>query len=268
MNEKVSMFVKVVAITIVLTVVTELIGVKKLNIGIGLVALFPMLYAVILGGLISFPKFKLIKESESSLAGGIFSISLLIMVAKVGTTLGPSIATIAHEGWALIFQEIGHFLGTVVFALPIAVLMGMNREAIGATYSISREANLAIIAEKFGIDSDESRGAMGVYICGTLFGAIYMGLLASVLGSTGIFHPLALAMGAGVGSGSMMAAASGSLISIFPDYADQITVFAGAANMATGILGTFVCAFISLPLTIKVYEWMKPKVSKKAKGEK
>ena len=268
MNEKVLMFVKVVAVTLILTVITELIGVKRLNIGIGVIALFPMLYAVVLGGLVSFPKFKLIKDSESSLAGSIFSISLLLMVAKIGTTLGPSIATIVHEGWALVFQEIGHFLGTVVFSLPIAILMGMNREAIGATYSISREPNLAIIAEKFGVESDESRGAMGVYICGTLFGAIYMGLLASILASTGLFHPLALAMGAGVGSGSMMAAASGSLISIFPEYADKITVFAGAANLATGVLGTFVCAFISLPLTIKVYEWMKPKVSKKAKSEK
>ncbi|MPN27416.1 hypothetical protein SDC9_174849 [bioreactor metagenome] len=139
----------------------------------------------------------------------------------------------------------------------------MKREAIGATYSISRENNLAIIAEKFGVESPESRGAIGVYIVGTLIGAIYIGLLASILGSTGIFHPIALAMGSGVGSGSMMAAATGSLTVIFPAYKNDIVVFAGAANLATSILGTFVCAFISLPLTERLYNWLEPRIGRR-----
>ena len=40
----------------------------------------------------------------------------------------------------------------------------------------------------------------------------------------------------------------------------SVAVFAGAANLATSLLGTFVCAFISLPLTAKIYTWMEPKV--------
>ena len=58
----------------------------------------------------------------------------------------------------------------------------------------------------------------------------------------------------------MMAAAAGALSAVFPDFKDQIVVFAGAANLATSLLGTFVCAFISLPLTAKIYTWMEPKV--------
>jgi len=258
--------VKLHGLVLGLVVITEFIGVKKFNIGFGSIALFPMLYALILGGIISYPKLKLLSEKEMSVASSFLGVSFLLMVSKMATMLGPSIMKVLNEGWALIFQEIGHFLGTVVFALPIAVLLGMKRESIGATYSISRENNLAIISEKFGVESPESRGAIGVYIVGTLFGAIYIGLLASVLGSTGIFHPIALAMGSGVGSGSMMAAASGALTVIFPAFKDDIVVFAGAANLATSILGTFVCAFISLPLTERLYNWLEPKIGRKRKN--
>ena len=251
---------KVHAITLVLTIVAEFIGLKKFDLGFGAIVLFPLIYSLIFGGIISFPKLKLLNEKEMAIAGRILGASFILMIAKLGTMMGPSIVKVLSEGWALLFQEVGHFMGTVLFALPVAILLGLKREAIGATYSISRENNLAIIAEKYGVDSAETRGAIGVYICGTLFGAIYLGLLASILGSLKIFHPIALAMGAGVGSGSMMAAAAGALSAVFPDFKDQIVVFAGAANLATSLLGTFVCAFISLPLTAKIYTWMEPKV--------
>lgn len=259
--------VKIHLLTLVLVIITELIGTKKFNLGFGMIALFPMLYALVLGGILSLPKLKFLKEKEMSTAANILGVSFVLMIAKMGTMLGPSIVKVFSEGWALLFQEVGHFLGTVVFALPVAILLGMKREAIGATYSISRENNLAIISEKFGVESAETRGAMGVYIVGTLFGAIYLGLLASILGSTGIFHPLALAMGSGVGSGSMMAAATGSLSIVFPNYANDIVVFAGAANLATTLLGTFVCAFISLPLTERLYNILEPKIGRWKKNE-
>lgn len=241
-----------------ITVLAEWIGVHKFSLGYGAVVLFPLLYALVLGAAVSWPRLKRLDDAEMSVAANILTLSFVLMVAKLGTMLGPSIVKVMSEGWALLAQEVGHFMGTVLFALPVAVLLGLKREAIGATYSISRENNLAIIAERYGVDSAESRGAMGVYICGTLFGAIYLGLLASMLGSLKLLHPMALAMGAGVGSGSMMAAAAGALTATFPNAKDDILVFAAASNLATSLLGTFVCAFISLPLTTKFYEWLEP----------
>lgn len=263
MNKEKLINPKIHLIVLCLVVVTEFIGAKKLNVGFGVIALFPMLYALVLGGIVSVPSLKLLKEKEMSKASNILGISFVLLVSKLGTMLGPSIMKVFNEGWALLFQEVGHFIGTIVIALPIAVLLGMKREAIGATYSIDRENNLAIISEKFGVESQESKGAIGVYICGTLFGAIYLGLLASILGGLGIFHPLALAMGAGVGSGSMMAAAAGSLVVLFPDFKNDILVFSGAANLATTILGTFVCAFISLPLAERFYNWLEPRIGRR-----
>lgn len=266
MNKEKLINPKIHLIVLCLVVVTEFIGAKKLNVGFGVIALFPMLYALVLGGIVSVPSFKLLKEKEMSKASNVLGISFVLLVSKLGTMLGPSIMKVFNEGWALLFQEVGHFIGTIVIALPIAVLLGMKREAIGATYSIDRENNLAIISEKFGVESQESKGAIGVYICGTLFGAIYLGLLASILGGLGIFHPLALAMGAGVGSGSMMAAAAGALVVLFPDFKNDILVFSGAANLATTILGTFVCAFISLPLAERFYNWLEPRIGRRNKS--
>lgn len=254
--------VKLHLLVLFLVIIAEFIGVKQLKLGVGVIALFPMLYVLVIGGFISWPSFKWMNEKEMKRASNILGIAFMLFVGKLGTLLGPSLPKIFNAGLSLTFQEVGHFIGTIVLGLPIALLIGMKREAIGATFSIDREPNLAIISERFGADSPEGRGALGVYICGTLFGALYLALLAGFLGSTGIFHPISLAMGAGVGSGSMMAAASGALAVTFPDAAKDIALFAGAANLITTILGTYICIFISLPVTERLYRWLEPKLGR------
>nr|WP_255723676.1 DUF3100 domain-containing protein [Sporosarcina sp. ACRSL] len=249
-------------IVLAFVVVGEWIGVKQFNLGVGTIALFPILYVLIFGGIVSCPKFKLMTEKQMKSAATILGISFMLFVAKLGTMLGPSLPKIFEAGASLAFQEVGHVIGTIAIGLPIALLLGMKREAIGATFSIDREPNLAIIAEKYGADSPEGRGALGVYVCGTVFGAIYLALLAGFLGSLGILHPISLAMGAGVGSGSMMAAASGALAVTFPNDADDIALFAAAANLITTILGTYICVFFSLPVTARLYEWLEPKIGR------
>lgn len=250
-------------LVLALVILGESIGVIRLDLGIGVLSLFPMLYVLFAGGVISWPSFKWMKEEEMKKAAQILGIAFMLFVAKLGTLLGPSLPEIFKAGLSLTFQEVGHFLGTIVLGLPIALLIGMKREAIGATFSIDREPNLAIISEKFGGDSPEVRGALGVYVCGTLFGAIYLALLAGFLGSLGILHPISLAMGAGVGSGSMVAAASGALAVTFPEYEQEIAMFAGAANLITTVVGTYVCVFFSLPVTERLYRWLEPKIGRK-----
>lgn len=256
---------KIHAFVFVLVCIAEFIGVKSLNIGVGAIAFFPMLYALILGAIISLPRLKILSDKEMDIASKILGISFMLFVAKLGTLMGPSIPQLLDAGLTLTLQEVGHFLGTIVFGLPVALLIGMKREAIGATFSIDREPNLAIIAEKYGADSPESRGAIGVYICGTLFGALYLSLLASLIASIGWFHPISLAMGAGVGSGSMMAAMTGALAIIFPEASDDIAVFAGAANLITTIVSTFVCVVFSLPFTNFLYKHLEPILGRRSR---
>lgn len=256
---------KVHLIVLILVCIAEWVGVKSFDLGIAAIALFPMLYVLVVGAILSLPKLKLLKLPEMNAASNILGVSFMIFVVKLGTQIGPSIATLFDSGLVLLLQEIGHFLGTIVLGLPIALLLGMKREAIGATFSIDREPNLAIIAEKYGGASPETRGALGVYVCGTLFGAIYLAILASLIAGTKLFHPISLAMGAGVGSGSMMAAMTGAISAIYPESANEIAVFAGAANLVTTILGTYVCVFFSLPLTAYLYKKLEPILGRRSK---
>lgn len=243
---------------LLIVVICELIGTHKVPLGPGVLLFLPMLYAMVLGGIISWPRLKLIKLEEMNKASAVLSMVTLILVAKLGVIIGPSMDKLIKSGLALSLQEVGHFFGTVILGLPIAILLGLGREAVGATFSIDREPNIAIIAEKYGLDSPEGRGVMSVYICGTLFGAVWLGLLAGYLAALKIFHPFALAMGAGVGSGSMMAAASGAIKAVFPEYANEILLYAGASNLLTTIVGIYFSLFISLPITNYLYKVLTP----------
>ena len=238
-------------LALVLTVVAEFIGIKRL----GPVVFLPLLYALILGLLISIPKFKILTIKQMENSADYIGIAVMILMVKVGLGIGPNLGVLASAGWALLVQELGHFLGTIIFGLPVALLVGMRREAVGACYSVDREPNVAIIIDNFGFSSPEGRGVMGMYICGVLIGAMWSSVLAGLLSNTGWFHPLALAMGAGVGSASMMAAATAPIVAVYPAYEQQIMALAGAANLLTTVLGVYFGLFISLPIMEKSYNF-------------
>lgn len=237
-------------LALLVVVISELIGKHSF----GIIIILPMIFAMILGGVISLPKFHILTEKNMKHASTIMTVSLMLLTARLGLDIGPNLPHIFEAKGALIFQEVGHFIGTILFGLPIAVALGMGREAIGATYSVARESNIAIIADKYGLDSPEGRGVMAMYICGTLFGAIWMSILATLIGNLNIFHPYALAMGAGVGSGSMMAAATGSITTLYPDMSEAIVAYAASANLMSSILGIYIYIFFSLPFAVKMYD--------------
>ena len=233
-------------LALLIVIVAESIGMKRFD----LIIFLPLFYALIIGGIISYPNFKILKLPEMERASRVLSVGMLILVTKLGLDIGPNLEQLANSSLALLVQEFGHFFGTLVFGLPVAFLVGMKREAIGACYSIDREPNIAIIAERYGLDSPE--------------GALWVSILAGVIAQMGIFHPHALAMGAGIGSASMMAASTASIIASHPEWAETVQAYAAAANLLTTVLGIYFALFISLPVTVKVYGWMDSLRSKKA----
>lgn len=224
---------------------------------IGIVLVFPMLYAMIIGGIISFPKFKILNNKNMQHASSIMGVALVILIVKLGMSVGPNLQKVLDAKGALIFQEVGHFAGTILLGLPLAIMLGMGREAVGATYSVGREPNIAIVESKYGLDSPEGRGVMAIYICGTLFGAIWMSILSSIIAQWNILHPFALAMGAGVGSGSMMAASVAPIIDRYPEHANNIQAYAASANLMSSILGIYIYIFFSLPFASFLYNKIK-----------
>lgn len=248
----------IIALGVVL--VSELIGKHTFDIGIGTIVLLPMLFALIIG-IFTTPKFlKISGEKEMKEAGRLISVTLMLLMAKYGTTIGPTIDTVIKSSPALILQEFGN-LGTVFLGIPFGIFLGLKREVIGGAHSISREPNVALIAEKYGLDSPEGEGVLGVYIVGTVFGTIFMGIIASILATSTPLHPLSLAMASGVGSASMMTASVGSLVELYPNMANEITAFGAASNLLSGLDGVYMSVFLAIPLAEKIYSKMMKKRS-------
>lgn len=236
-------------LALLVVVVCELIGKQDLWI----IPVYPMLYAMIVGGIISLPKLKVLKEKNMHNASAVMIVALMLLIAKLGVSVGPKIDMILNAKLALLFQEVGHFAGTILLGLPLAMMLGMGREAVGATYSVGREPNIAIVADKYGLDSPEGRGVMAMYVCGTLYGAIWMSILATLIARLDIIHPYALAMGAGVGSGSMMAASLAPISDLYPEMASDINAYATSANLMSSVLGLYIYILFSLPFASFLY---------------
>jgi hypothetical protein len=255
---------RVFALALLVVFAAEWIGSFNIRVGPGQIILLPLLWALLLGGAIGVAKGYLprplrMEAGSQWYASAVLQSALLLFVAKLGLLVGASLPKILASGYALLFQELGHFFGTMVFGLPVALLLGVRREAIGATFSVGREPSLAIIGEKYGMDSPEGRGVLAEYITGTMIGAVFIGLLAGFVAGFGIFHPDALAMGAGVGSGSMMAAASAAIAAQqTPEVAKEVAAFAAASNLMTTTVGTYFTLFISLPFAAWAYSVLEP----------
>ena len=238
---------KVHALCIGMVIVSELIGSRSFKFGPLSFTLMPMLYALVLGILLA--QFKLIKKETMVTASPYIGISVMFLTVKMSSTIGPNLGSVLQAGPALILQEFGN-LGTIFLSLPVAVfLFKMGRAAVGCCFSISRESSLAIVGDIYGLDSHEGQGVMGAYITGTLLGTIFTGLMASFFVSIGVFHPYALAMAAGTGSASMMAAALAPVVEAFPHLADQISAYAASSQVLTNVDGMYMSLFIALPLT-------------------
>lgn len=247
---------------LVIVLIAEMIGVKKIQAGSALIIIYPMLFAIVISVLLGRDVLGFFKEKEAKKASSLVLVAITPFMAKIGVLAGSNLPKLAEIGPALAFQELGH-VGTIFLALPVALLLGIKKEAIGATSSTCRDKDYGLICHLYGANSPEARGALSIYIIGFLIGTIYIGFLASIVASTNLFHPLALAMACGIGSGVMMAAASSTLAAIYPEYADQIVMLAGASDMLAAIVGIYFTLFISLPLTRKMYFFLEPRISPK-----
>ena len=86
----------------------------------------PLLYTLILGLLISIPKFKILTIEQMEKSADYIGIAVMILMVKVGLGIGPNLGILTSAGWALLLQELGHFFGTIIFGLPVALLVGMR----------------------------------------------------------------------------------------------------------------------------------------------
>lgn len=264
-SQKLFMDYRVYITAFLATIVSEWIGAAKIPLGPGNIILLPMIYAMILCLIVYLMKpLKWLKERQSETASSLISIGITLLIGKISITSGVAIKEIITAGPALILQNLGN-LGTILFALPVALLLGFKRECIGMTHSIGREPNVALISEKYGSDTPEFRGVMMVYVVGTVFGTIFMGAAASFLASATPISVEAYAMATGCGSAGMMTAALAPLLELKKEAATTLTAYASISNLISSIGGLYISIFLGLPLTEKLYEVLEPKLGRRKK---
>lgn len=245
--------------------IADAIGQIKIPIWKGSFIIFPIFYAIFMGILSGPQVFKVLNEKKVKAAGTLVIAAILPFIAKLGINAGANIMVVLKAGPALLLQELGN-LGTIFLALPVAILLGLKRESIGACHSINRETNLALMQDMFGPDSAEARGSLSVYIVGGMLGTIYFGFMASMMAATGVFHPYALGMSSGVGAGIMMASAVASVSEVLPAFADEIAALASTSETLSGVTGIYVAMFVGVPLCNFLYKHLEPKLGRVTKA--
>uniref|UniRef100_UPI0025F31EEE DUF3100 domain-containing protein n=1 Tax=uncultured Agrococcus sp. TaxID=382258 RepID=UPI0025F31EEE len=228
-------------------------GEHTFELGTASVVIFPFVLVVILGATVGLQRFIPVTGQTRAAGEALIPVGMVVFLALLGTGIGPMVGMVEEIGPALVMQEVGQLFGTIILALPIAVLMGMGRAAIGATWSIDRESYLAYAIDRFGTKAPEYRGVFGVWLIGSIFGAVFMSLLTSLLGGLDWYSPLSLALALGVGSTSMMLGGVGSLSILYPDLAVEIMALAGISNLVTNIIGFYAGVFVGLPIARKLY---------------
>ena len=252
---------KIFILAFVFIVIADSIGQIQVPLGPGTLVLFPIFYSLIIGVLSGPEVLKIFDKKEVKAASKLVIVAICPFIAKLGINAGASIEVILSAGPALILQEIGN-LGTIFLAMPFALLLGLKREAIGATHSINRESNLALITDMFGPDSPETRGSLSIYVVGGMVGTIFFSFLTTIVASLNLFHPYALGMASGVGAGILMASATASLALIYPDMAAELSALASTSETISGITGIYVAIFVGIPLTKKLYQLLEPPIAK------
>ena len=266
---------------LVLCVLAELIGPLTFKVAGVDVTILTMIWVIIMGILLSLmllgkvipPLKKFISSAEIKRAPYLLSLTLYPLGIMFGINAGPKIGIVLQAGPALLLQEVGNMM-TMLIALPLGLLIGLGRSAVGGTFSLCRDTALGIIGDKYGLESREGMGTLGTYISGSVFGTLFYSFLAP-LGLMIGFHPYALAMASGMGSASMMNAATAALTSAAPAaFTEQILAYSATSGLLTAVTGIYVEMFVALPLANWYYRRINPTIEKirvkvfKAKPEK
>ena len=242
---------------LIFTVIAEMIGSQTIRFGEFSMTLSPLIFSMSLMAIFYLiPGQRMITEKTSANASKMMALTGGILIAKLGVSSGAAIDEVLNAGFVVTLQNLGAAF-SFILGLPVAVLLfKLKRESIGMSFGVSREANVALISDKYGAESPEFRGVMTNYIVGTIFGVIAMSILISVLAQFSFVSPESIALATGIGSASMMAGGMGTLLEQFPEQATTLEAYAAMSNLISSVVNIYIALFISLPLTEKAYSFL------------
>lgn len=98
--------IKLHVCVMLMIVIAELIGVKSFSVGPGKIVLLPMLYALIIG-IFTTPRFlNIMKQKEMEDASSLIGLTLMLLMARYGTLVGPTLPKIISASPALIYRNL------------------------------------------------------------------------------------------------------------------------------------------------------------------
>lgn len=255
-KENISIFDFRIHLTVlVCSIIAVSIGSRSFTIFNMKIIILPFIYSLILSVICYILRpVRFISEKQSHEASSVMIIVMGVLIAKLGVISGTKIQYFLQINPALILQMIGH-IGPVLLALPVALLLGFKREAIGMSTSICREPHMTIIMNRYGVESDEFRGCMSIYIIISILGAIIITLITSILPHILPLHSYAYAIACGsIGSTGMNTASITTLCGMYPGISDSLYAFSSFAHIISLVLGLYFFMFIAIPLSEKLYD--------------
>jgi Protein of unknown function (DUF3100) len=88
----------IAALAFVIAVAVQLIGQAKIDVGIGSIVIFPMVWGLILGLLVSVQKFKPLGLDLQRVAAALVGVAVLLLVARLAFNIGPQPSHPHHCG--------------------------------------------------------------------------------------------------------------------------------------------------------------------------
>lgn len=182
-----------------------------------------MIWVIIMGILLSPtllgkvipPLKKFISSAEIKRAPFLLSLTLYPLGIMFGINAGPKVGIVLQAGPALLFQEAGNMM-TMLIALPLGLLLGYEECVVER--SLFAEIRHLVLSEINMVWNPEKEWNTWNLI----LAEVYL-VLSSILswhrsGYAIGFHPYALAMASGMGSASMMNAATAALTNAAAPY--------------------------------------------------
>lgn len=242
---------------IIISIIAELIGSINIEFGDFSMTLSPMIFSMIIMTVFYLvTKEKILNEDNARRASSMMSISVGLLIAKMGVSSGAAIDQVLEAGIPIVLQNLGEGF-SFILGLPIAMyVFKMGKEAVGMTFGVSRETNVAIISNKYGPDSPEFRGVMTNYITGTVFGVIVISFIVSILLQLPFVSDESIALATGIGSASMMAGGLGTLLEQVPEKAQTLEAYAALSNVISTAVSIYITLLIGLPLTERSYSFL------------
>lgn len=246
---------------VIIFIAQFVIGKQVINLGFSTIPILPMVFGVLIGMVVSLQVLrrnisfwgKIFDSKTEGFCSKMVGFCLLILGTQYAGMIIPKIDMLISVGIPMLIQELGNLL-PIFIAIPLAIKFGFGRRSIGACSSISREPSIAVIESRFGTGSPEYIGVLATYLCGSVFGVLWFSILGSIAPLSGL-HPMAMAAGCGVGSGSMLSACAGALsANLDVNMTQQVLSISATSNLLSSVIGALSLTYLGIPLAELMYK--------------